>query len=128
MTEQVYQRTWNPIYSVKRSRKSKDIKAGFDFYGTSITSWIVKNVCNIVLFFVATDWFSPIIASKVFCIWFLKLVSAIFCQIFIFRQMIALQKLWKMFFISFKKLFSFSRYSNFCIFVFLSFFPCQLLP
>ena len=32
--------------------------------------------------------------------------------------MIALPKLWKMFFISSKKLFSFSRYSSFC-----SFFP-----
>ena len=47
----------------------------------------------------------------------LKLVSAIFYQIFIFHQIIALQKLWKMFFISSKKLFWFSRYSNFCIFV-----------
>ena len=37
--------------------------------------------------------------------------------------MIALQKLWKMFFILSKKLFSFSRYSNFCNFVFCSFFP-----
>ena len=37
----------------------------------------------------------------------LKLVSAIFYQIFIFNQMIALQKLWKMFFISSKKLYSF---------------------
>ena len=44
-----------------------------------------------------------------------------------FHQMIALQKLWKMFFISSKKLFSFSRYSKFCIFVFPSFFPCQPL-
>ena len=32
-----------------------------------------------------------------------------------------------MFFLSSKKLFSFSRYSNFCIFVFPSFSPCQLL-
>ena len=30
--------------------------------------------------------------------------------------MLTLQKLWKMFFISSKKLFSFSRYLNFCIF------------
>ena len=45
-----------------------------------------------------------------------KLVSAIFLEIFIFRQMVALQKLWKMFFILSKKLFLFSRYSNFCIF------------
>ena len=46
----------------------------------------------------------------------LKLVSAIFYQIFVFHQMIAHQKLWKVFFISSKKLFSFSRYSNFCNF------------
>ena len=57
----------------------------------------------------------------------LKLVSAIFDQIFIFNQMIALQKLWKMFFISSKKLFSFLRYSCFCISVFPSFSPCQPL-
>ena len=38
----------------------------------------------------------------------LKFVSTIFYKIFIFSQMIALQKPWKMFFISSKKLFSFS--------------------
>ena len=52
----------------------------------------------------------------------LKLASAIFYQIFIFYQMIAFQKLWKICFISYKKLFSFSRYSNFCIFCFPFFF------
>ena len=57
----------------------------------------------------------------------LKFVSAIFYQIFIFHQMIALQKLWKIVFISSKKLFSFERYLNFCIFVFPSFLPCQPL-
>ena len=58
---------------------------------------------------------------------YLKLVSAIFYQIFIFHQMIGLRKLGKMFFLSSKKLFLFSRYSNFCIFVFPSFFHCQPL-
>ena len=57
-----------------------------------------------------------------------KVVSPIFYQIFIFHQMISLSKLWKMFFISFKKLFSFSRYLGFCISVFHSFSPCQPLP
>ena len=57
---------------------------------------------------------------------YLKLVSLIFYQIFIFHRIAALQKLWKMFFISSQKLFSFSRYSNFCIFVFLSFFPSNI--
>ena len=57
----------------------------------------------------------------------LKLVSAIFYQIFIYHQMIAPQKIWNKFFISSKKLFSFSRYSSFCIFVFPSFSPCQPL-
>ena len=45
----------------------------------------------------------------------LKLVSTIFIKFLFFYQMIALQKLWKMLFISSKKLFSFSRYSIFCI-------------
>ena len=47
--------------------------------------------------------------------------SAIFYQIFISYQMITLQKIWKMFFILSKNLFSFWRYSSFCIFVFRSF-------
>ena len=59
------------------------------------------------------------------CLRFLKLASAIFHQIFIFHQMIALQKLWKIFFISSKKLFSFSRYSNFCISIFPTFLPAS---
>ena len=57
---------------------------------------------------------------------YLKLVSTIFYQFF-FHQMIALQKLWKMFFISSKKLFSFSRYSKVCISVFPSFSSSQPL-
>ena len=55
----------------------------------------------------------------------LKLVPAIFYQIFISHQMIAPQKIWKMFFISSKKLFPFSRYSGFCIFIFSSFSPAN---
>ena len=50
---------------------------------------------------------------------FLKLVSAIFYQMFIFHQMIALQKLRKTFFTSPKKLFLY-----FCLPLF---FPCQPL-
>ena len=53
---------------------------------------------------------------------YLKLAFAIFYQSFIFHQMIALQNLWKMLFISSQNLFSFFRYWNFCIFVFPSFF------
>ena len=46
--------------------------------------------------------------------------NSLFCIKFVFfHQMIALQKLWKIFFISSKQLFSFSRYSNFY-----NFFPC----
>ena len=59
-------------------------------------------------------------------VYVLKLVFAIFYQIFIFHLMIALQILWtikKLFFISSKKLFLFSRYSNFCIFVLPLFLP-----
>ena len=46
----------------------------------------------------------------------LKLASAIFIKFLFFHQTITLQKLWKAFFISSKKLFSFSRYSKFYIF------------
>ena len=45
----------------------------------------------------------------------LKLVSTLFINFLFFKQAITLQKLWKMLFISPKTLFSFSRYSNFCI-------------
>ena len=51
----------------------------------------------------------------------------LFFKKFIFCQMIVFQKLWKIFFISSKNLFSFSRYSNFCIFAFPYFSPCQSL-
>ena len=46
----------------------------------------------------------------------LKLLSAIIYQIFIFYQMIALEKLWKMLFMSSKKLFLLSKYSIFLCF------------
>ena len=58
---------------------------------------------------------------------FLKLVSAIFSKFLFFHQMIALQKPWKMLFISSKKLFLFSRYSIFCISVLPSFSTCRPL-
>ena len=53
------------------------------------------------------------VIQRIFTYASLKLVSAIFYRIFIFYQIIALQKLWKIFFTSSKKFFSFSRYSNF---------------
>ena len=45
-----------------------------------------------------------------------KLVSAIFWQIFVFDQMVPLQKLWKILFISSKKLFSFPEVFKFLYF------------
>ena len=57
----------------------------------------------------------------------LKLASAIFIKFLFLHQMIVLQKLWKMLFISSKKLFLFSRYSNFCISVLPSFSACRPL-
>ena len=55
------------------------------------------------------------------CFYCLKLVSAIFIKCLFFHQMIALQQLWKMLFISSEKLYLLSRYSNFCIYVLPSF-------
>ena len=70
MAEQNYKGHEIPIYIVKGSRKFKDIQSRLllKLCETSITSPMVKNVCNIVLFLVAADWFSPIIASKFVCI------------------------------------------------------------
>ena len=64
------------------------------------------------------------LADWTLCIIF-KACVRYFVANFIFHQMIALQKLWKMFFISSKKLFSFLRYLNFFISIFPSFSPCQ---
>ena len=70
MTEKTYEGHESPIYSVKGSRKFKDIQARllFNLCETSVTSRMRENVCNFVPFLIAADWFSPIIASKVVCI------------------------------------------------------------
>ena len=70
MTEQTYERHETSIYSVKDSRKFKDIQARllFNLHETSITRPKAGNVYNIVLFLIADDWFLPIIAPKIFCI------------------------------------------------------------
>ena len=70
MTEQTYEGHEILIDSVKCSRKFKDIRARllFNLCETSIASRMVENVCNIVLFLIAADWFSPIIAREVVCI------------------------------------------------------------
>ena len=54
-------------------------------------------------------------STKSIIILFWSFCPLYFNKFFIFHQMITFQKLWKMFFISSKKLFSFTRYSNFCI-------------
>ena len=85
-------------------------------------SFFLKLVYNLVsmFFYCICDIFIlpliPSLSLAMFLTCSLKLVSAIFYQILFFHQMIALQKLWKMFFISSKKLFSSSGYSHFCIF------------
>ena len=57
-------------------RRFKDIKLRllFNLFETLVTSWIVENMSSAVLFLIASDWFSPIIASKTFCLWFLRIV------------------------------------------------------
>ena len=63
----------------KALKKSKDITARFliNLIDTSIASQMVERACNIVLFLIEVDWFLPIIASKVFCIRFLRIVVKI---------------------------------------------------
>ena len=82
-------------------------------------TWNIRN--EVHLFLYKQSIFDPQPKS------YLKLVSAIFYQFFIYHQIIALQKIWKIFFISSKKLFSFSRYSSFCIFVFPIFFSLSAI-
>ena len=69
MAKQTYKVHEISIYSVKGPQKFKDIQARllFNLCETSITSRMVENVCNIVLFLIAADWFSLIITSKVVC-------------------------------------------------------------
>ena len=81
-----------------------------------------------------TRFASSVMKNRIFLFWakmtwYIKLEACVrfFYQIFISPQMIVLQKLWKMFFISSKKLFLFSRYSHFCISIFLSLSSCQSL-
>ena len=57
----------------------------------------------------------------------LKIKSYVLNFFIFFHQMIARQKLWKMVFISSKKLFLFSRNSNFWIAILHSFSPCKPL-
>ena len=65
MTEQTYKRHEIPIYSVKGSRNFKDIQARLlvNLCETSITSRMVENVRNILLFLIGGDWLSPAFAS-----------------------------------------------------------------
>ena len=65
--------------------------------------------------------------QQIYILYTLKLVSTIFIKFLFFHQMTALQKLRKMLFISSKKLFSFSRYSNFCISILPFFSTCRPL-
>ena len=50
------------------------------------------------------------------CMYSKNLCPLFFIKFLFFHQMIALKNLWKMFFISSKELFSFSRCLNFCVF------------
>ena len=57
------------------------------------------------------DWYAKLCVPDI-----IKTCPLLFIKFLFFHQIITLQKLWKMFFISSKKLFLFSRYSNFCNF------------
>ena len=52
--------------------------------------------------------------NHIFILFYFSELFPLFFIKFLFHQMVALLRIWKMF-ISSKKLFSFSRYSNFCI-------------
>ena len=89
----------------------------------SLFIWLIFMV--IIDFFPDLFYFVLPIASSFFCFWssrylvgtlrFLLKVRLSPTTFFLFASMIAIQKWWKMLFISSWKLFSFSRYSNFCL-------------
>ena len=87
-----YQELWqNKILQIIISHNN------FFLMSKILSGWLKTNQCSFhqnIVYIHLQDWCS-------------KLVSAIFYQVFVFHQMIALQKLWKMFLISSKKLFSF---------------------
>ena len=72
------------------------------YFGPFLVIWVILNLYLAL----SQKWNLPYIKA---CVIF---------YIFIFNQMIALQKLWKTFFILSKKLFSFLRHSNFSISIF----------
>ena len=59
MIKQTYEGREIPIYSVKDSKNFKDIQARllFNLCETSITSRMLENVRNILLFLIDGDWF-----------------------------------------------------------------------
>ena len=96
-----------------------EIKVVDSLFKDGLLKFYICYVDNFVTFIKKTDIVN--VLSK------LKACFCYFYQIFVFHQMITLQKLWKMFFSSSKKLFSFLRYSIFCIFLFSSFSPSRSL-
>ena len=70
----------------------------------------------ILLFIIISILAFSCLEISLYAVPYLSLCLLVFIKFLFLHQMIALQKLWKMFFISSKKLFSFSRYSSFCNF------------
>ena len=68
MTEQTYEGHEIPIYPVKGSRKVKDIQARllFNLCETSMTSRMVEDVCNIVLFLIVAVGFHQLWHLRLF--------------------------------------------------------------
>ena len=73
-------------------------------------NWATWAMCSVLIKKDVTPWISALANSNNF-----KACVRYVLSNFFFHQMIALEKLWKVFFISSKKLFSFLRYSSFSI-------------
>ena len=111
------------FYFQPNDSSSKTMKKCFLFYLKSFRSRDIQ-----IFVFLSSHLFLPLSHCVRDCLKInLKACVRYFSSSFYFSPNDSLQKLWKMFFISSNKLFSFLRYSNFCVFVFPSFFPCQPL-
>ena len=112
-----YKNVTEPLFKIKSFKSLKEVMEPF------------FNVKNVKSFKKGMESFYGIKNFKTVMVSFkglrtLKLVSTIFIKFLFFHQMIVLQNLRKMLFISSKKLLSFSRYSIFCISVLNSFSTC----
>ena len=116
-----------PIVCIKKENPKNHWGSPASYFFPSIDHPLCLCAWFFILFHLTDEFLSINSSANVFVFGDFKGCISYFLSNFIFHQIIAFQKPWKMLFISSKKLFLFSRYSNFCLFIFPAFFLCQPL-